>query len=371
MTTGYVWHELYGWHDTGTYAGLVPASLISQPYQHFESPESKQRFHSLVEVSGLAPHLTRIFPEPANDEDILRVHTPQHLARIKAESAQPKGGDAGDGTSPFGHEGFAIAALAAGGSIAALNSVLDGTVQNSYALVRPPGHHARPETGMGFCIFSNAAIAIRHAQAKNPDLRVATVDWDVHHGNGTQAAFVTDPSVLTISLHQDDLFPRGSGSLAERGEGAGSGYAINAPLPAGTGNGGYLHAMATIVVPALRRFKPDVIVVPSGFDASCFDPLGRMSVTAAGYRAMTRVLMDIADEVCAGRIMMTHEGGYSPTYVPICGVTVLSEMSGVPVDVIPEVYAGFDTMPAHELSPWQAALIEEVRVAHALPAVAG
>lgn len=366
MTTGYVWHELYGWHDTGTYAGLLPPNLVSQPYQHFESPESKQRFHSLVEVSGLAQHLVRIEPMPATDEDILRVHTPEHLARIKAESALPKGGDAGDGTSPFGQQGYEIAALAAGGSIAALNAVLDGTVTNAYALVRPPGHHARPETGMGFCIFANASIAIRHAQATKPELRVVTVDWDVHHGNGTQAVFYDDPSVLTISLHQDDLFPRSSGTTLERGEGAGEGYSINVPLPAGTGNGGYLHALTEVVVPAIRRFRPDVIVVPSGFDASAFDPLGRMSVTASGYRAMTRVLMDVADEVCGGRIMMTHEGGYSPTYVPLCGVSVLSEMSGADVDVIHEILAGFDTMPEHALAPWQAEAIAAARTAAGL-----
>lgn len=366
MTTGYVWHELYGWHDTGTNAGLLPGSLVMQPYLHFESPESKQRFHSLVEVSGLAEHLVRLVPEPATDEDILRVHTPEHLARIKVESDSMRGGDAGDGTSPFGHQGFHIAALAAGGAIAALDAVLAGTVDNAYALVRPPGHHARPETGMGFCIFGNASIAIRRAQATNPDLRVVTVDWDVHHGNGTQAAFVDDPSVLTISLHQDDLFPRNSGAISERGQGAGEGYAINIPLPAGTGNGGYLATMTEVVVPAVRRHRPDVIVVPSGFDASCFDPLGRMSVTADGYRAMTRVLMDVAAEVCDGRIMMTHEGGYSPTYVPLCGVSVLSELSGVPVDVIPPLYAGFDTMPEHALSGAQANVLADVVAAHGL-----
>lgn len=353
MATGYVWHELYGWHDTGTNAGLLPPSLVMQPYHHFESPESKQRFHSLVEASGLADHLTRITPREATDEEILAVHTPDHLARIKAESDSPKGGDAGDGVSPFGPQGFHIAALAAGGAIAALDAVLDGTVTNAYALIRPPGHHARPENGMGFCIFANAAIAIKKAQADNPDLRVATVDWDVHHGNGTQAAFYDDPSVLTISVHQDDLFPRDSGSIDERGEGAGEGYAINVPLPAGTGNGGYRYALEEVVVPALRRFKPDVIVVPSGFDASCFDPLGRMSVTASGFRDMTRILMDVAAETSAGRIMMTHEGGYSPTYVPLCGVSVLSEMSGVYVDVIGELLAGFDTMPEHTMNSVQ------------------
>lgn len=350
MATGYVWHELYGWHDTGTNAGLLPPSLVMQPYAHFESPESKQRFHSLVEASGLSAHLTRITPREATDEEILRVHTPEHLQRIKRESDSPKGGDAGDGVSPFGPQGFHIAALAAGGAITAIDAVLNGTVTNAYALIRPPGHHARPENGMGFCIFANAAIAIKHAQAQNPDLRVATVDWDVHHGNGTQAAFYDDPSVLTISLHQDDLFPRGSGSIDERGEGSGEGFAINVPLPAGTGNGGYAYAMERVVVPALERFEPDIIVVPSGFDASCFDPLGRMSVTAAGFRQMTRTLMDAAQGSARGRIMMTHEGGYSPTYVPLCGVSVLSEMSGVDVDIIHELLAGFDTMPEHTMN---------------------
>ena len=367
MATGYVWHELYGWHDTGTNAGLLPGNSTSlQPYLHFESPESKQRFASLVEVTGLGAHLTRIEPSPATDEDILRCHTPEHLARIAAESDHPRGGDAGDGTSPFGHRGIDIARLAAGGSIAALNAVLDGTVQNAYALVRPPGHHARPETGMGFCMFGNAAIAVAHARAKNPDLRVVTMDWDVHHGNGTEAIFYDSPDVLTISIHQDSLFPPDSGPISAMGEGAGLGYAMNVPLPAGTGNEGYLHALTEAVVPAIRRFNPDVIVIPSGFDASCFDPLGRMAVTASGYRQMTRVMLDVAAEVCDGRLMMTHEGGYSPTYVPICGVTVLSEMSGVPVDVIGDLYAGFDDKPESRLTDAQRAVVAEVRAAHGL-----
>ncbi|MFM7146435.1 MAG: class II histone deacetylase, partial [Actinomycetales bacterium] len=300
--------------------------------------------------------------------DILRVHTADHVQRIKDESATLRGGDAGDGTSPFGPQGYQIAALAAGGSIAALTAVLNGHVTNAYALVRPPGHHARPETGMGFCIFANAAIAIKHAKLANPELRVATVDWDVHHGNGTQAVFYSDPSVLTLSVHQDDLFPRNSGRVEERGEGAGLGYAVNLPLPAGTGNGGYEYAFQQVVIPALRQFQPDVIVVPSGFDASCFDPLGRMSVTASGFRRLTRMLMDVADEVCGGRIMMTHEGGYSATYVPLCGVSVLSEMSGVPVDVIHELYASFDTMPEQVLSDGQRSAVDVVAQVVAVPA---
>ena len=367
MTTGFVWHELYGWHDTGTNAGLLPGnSTNQQPYLHFESPESKQRFASLVEVSGLSSHLTRITPVIASDEDILRCHTPEHLARLKAESEQPRGGDAGDGTSPFGHKGLDIARLAAGGAIAALEAVLAGDVDNAYALVRPPGHHARPETGMGFCMLGNAAIAVARVRAANPDLRVVTMDWDVHHGNGTQAIFWEDPNVLTISLHQDGLFPPNSGHVTERGAGAGEGYAMNVPLPAGTGNGGYLHALTEAVVPAIRRYRPDVIVIPSGFDASCFDPLGRMAVTAHGFRAMARVMLDVAAEVCDGRLMLTHEGGYSPTYVPLCGVSVLSEMSGVPVDVIPELYLSFDDKPESALTDAQREAVKVARAAHGL-----
>lgn len=367
MTTGYVWHELYGWHDTGTNAGLLPGdNAMLQPYLHFESPESKQRFASLVEVSGLAAHLVRIEPKPATDEDILRCHTPEHLARLEADSTDPRGGDAGDGTSPFGYRGLEIARLAAGGSIAALEAVLSGAVTNAYALVRPPGHHARPETGMGFCMLGNAAIAVARAQAEHPGLRVVTMDWDVHHGNGTQAIFWEDPSVLTISLHQDQLFPADSGFLHERGEGAGEGACLNIPLPAGTGNGGYLHALTEVVLPAIQRFSPDVIVIPSGFDASCFDPLGRMAVTADGYRAMTRIMMDVAAEVCEGRLMLTHEGGYSPTYVPICGVTVLSELSGVEVNVIHPLYRTFDEKPECLLNDAQRNAVAAARDAHGL-----
>lgn len=367
MSTGYVWHELYGWHDTGTRAGLLPGdSTAIQPYLHFESPESKQRFASLVEVSGLSKHLVHIDPMPATDEDILRCHTSEHLERLKIDSEDPRGGDAGDGASPFGFKGLDIARLAAGGSIAALEAVLDGTVTNAYALVRPPGHHARPENGMGFCMLGNAGIAIAHAKAKRPDLRVVTMDWDVHHGNGTQAIFWEDSSVLTISLHQDGLFPANSGGLDERGGGAGEGYAMNIPLPAGTGNGGYLHALTEAVVPAIRRFNPDVIVIPSGFDASCFDPLGRMAVTAKGYREMTRIMLDVADEVCDGKVMMTHEGGYSPTYVPLCGVTVLSEMSGVPVDIIHPLYETFDDKPEGALTDSQRQAVQAAKAAAGL-----
>jgi acetoin utilization deacetylase AcuC-like enzyme len=326
MTTGWLSHELYMWHDTGASAGVMPPGLGVQPGTPYENPESKRRFRNLVEVSGLIDHLKVLKPRPATEDEIERVHTRAHIEKIKAMSAVG-GGDASY-LSPFGRGSFEIALLSAGGAICALDAVMRGEVKNAYALVRPPGHHAVPDLGMGFCLFGNVGVAIRHAQASYGLKRIATVDWDVHHGNGTQAMFYRDPSVLTISLHQDNLFPADSGGCEENGEAEGKGYNINIPLPPGCGNGAYLDAMRRVVIPALARYKPELIVVPSGFDASGVDPLGRMMVSSDGYRDMTRLLLTAADELCGGKLVMMHEGGYSESYVPYCGLAVLEEMSG-------------------------------------------
>lgn len=366
MTTGYVWNELYGWHDTGTAAGHVFPSTTVQPYQHFESAETKVRFASLVEVSGLAKDLVRIPAIPATEEDLLRVHSSDYIARIKAESLNPKGGDAGDGESPFGHGGYDIAALAAGGAIEALRAVINGTVDNAYALIRPPGHHAIPSTGMGYCIFANAAIAIENVRATMGVERVAVVDWDVHHGNGTQEIYYSDPNVLSISIHQDNLYPTDSGFIDDIGDKSAAGSVINIPLPAGSGNGAYVETLEKVVLPAIRKFNPDVIVVASGFDASATDPLGRMLVTASGYRQLTEMLLAVADEVCEGKVMMTHEGGYSPTYVPYCGLAVLEAMSGVKTDIVDPFGPGFERLPDQALTEVQASRIAQAVGIHGL-----
>lgn len=329
-----MWHERFAWHDTGTSAGLVPAGGMVQPYLHFESPESKARMASLVEVSGLSQHLDRLPLQPASDDDLLRIHTAAHVQRLRTESLSKHGGDAGDEHSPFGPGSFEIAQLAVGGTIAAVEAVLSGRTRNAYALVRPPGHHAVRETGLGFCMLANIPIAVQKARVADPGLRVAVVDFDVHHGNGTQAIYYDDPNTLTISLHQDRLFPVASGLIDERGESAGFGYCINVPLHAGSGNGTYLAAFEQVVVPALRAFAPDLIVVASGFDAASMDPLGSMTVTTVGFSAMARMLVEVADDVCGGRLVMSHEGGYSPVYVPYCGLVVLEAMSGVNTGVV-------------------------------------
>jgi acetoin utilization deacetylase AcuC-like enzyme len=357
VTTGYVWQEIYAWHNTGNGGRLAAPQFAMQPHDNFESPESKSRMAALVEVSGLLEELVRIRPRPATEDDLLRVHTAEHIESIRAQSLAG-GGDAGDGASPFGAGSFEIACMAAGGTIAATEAVLTGTVVNAYALVRPPGHHAVRETGMGFCIFANVAVAIEWARATHGTRKVAVVDLDVHHGNGTQSIFESDPDVLTVSLHQDSLFPADSGTLGERGVGPGDGSVLNVPLPAGSGNGAYVDAMANVVVPALRAFHPEIIFVASGFDAGALDPLAHMVVTSSGYREMTRLLMQVADELCGGRLVLSHEGGYSPIYVPYCGLAVLEELSGHSTGVIDPYEPTFLRLPAQATTEAQRAVID-------------
>jgi acetoin utilization deacetylase AcuC-like enzyme len=185
------------------------------------------------------------------------------------------------------------------------------------------------DEGMGFCVFNNAVVAARQAQRVHGVDRVLIVDWDVHHGNGTQAAFWADPSVLFVSVHQDDLYPPGWGAAVQVGIGEGEGYTVNIPLPAGTGNRGYAEAFETIVVPIARQFDPDLIIVSAGQDASVYDPLARMSLTLAGYRAMTEAMMAVAAECCDGRLVITQEGGYAPHYAPYCSATVAQTLVGL------------------------------------------
>ncbi|MDH5451718.1 MAG: class II histone deacetylase [Paracoccaceae bacterium] len=355
MPTGFVFHELYLWHDTGSPALYVPAGLTVQPGENAENPETKRRMKNLLDVAGLTEHLTALKPRPASDVELARLHTEEHIANIRAISAAG-GGEASEGT-PFGAGSFEIGKLAAGGAMVAVEAVLSGEVRNAYALIRPPGHHALANLGMGFCLFANAALAIIHGRKTKGLGRVAVVDWDVHHGNGTEAAFYDDPETLAISLHQDNLFPLGSGSIEARGQGAGFGANLNIPLPPGSGDGAYLAAFDQVVIPALMRFRPDLIVVASGFDASAADPLGRMMVTSDGYRKMTALLMSAADTLCNGRIVMTHEGGYSAAYVPYCGLAVLEEMSGIMTGVKDPFLADFANFGQQALQPHQAAAI--------------
>jgi acetoin utilization deacetylase AcuC-like enzyme len=291
-----------------------------------ENPETKRRLRNLIEVTGLTRQLSMRGAEPATRDDLLRVHPEHYLSAFKAAS-DTGGGELGLRT-PFGAGGYEIAALSAGLAKAAFRSVLTGEVGNAYALSRPPGHHCTADFPNGFCLLNNIAVAIRAAQAEGLVRRVAVVDWDVHHGNGTEAIFWNDPEVLTISLHQDRNYPLDTGGVEAMGGPDAPGSNLNLPLPPGCGQAIYLHAMDRVVLPALTRFKPDAIIVACGYDAAAIDPLGRMLCTAETFRAMTRQMIEAADRLCDGRLTLVHEGGYSEVYVPFCGHAVLEELSG-------------------------------------------
>ena len=331
-STGFVWHEKYMWHDTGNALGVLPVSGDFQPWIHFENPDTKRRLKNLMDAYGFTDKLKTIEPFSASVEQICRVHTPEYLDHIKQLSAD-KGGNAGE-SAPFGPGSYEIALLATGGVIAAGNAILDNDIRNAYALVRPCGHHAEADQGRGFCIFYNVAIAAKEFLLRDSINKIAVVDWDVHHGNGTEAAFYKDPSVLTISLHEDSLYPYNTGSISDHGEGEGEGFNINIPLPPGCGGGAYKEAFASIVMPALNLFQPDMILVANGLDASTWDPLGHMMLLSNHYRYMAAELVNAANALCDGRLLVCHEGGYSAGYVPFCGIAIMEALSGEESGVI-------------------------------------
>jgi acetoin utilization deacetylase AcuC-like enzyme len=352
--TRFVWHERFMWHITPAAAGSIAAGGYVEPDVHIENPASKRRLRNLIEVTGLMEQLVQIKARPATDVEILRVHTEAYVDRLRNLS-EIGWGEAGE-FAPVGKDSFPIALLSAGGCIAAADAVMDGLVANAYALVRPPGHHAERDRGRGFCLLANAAITVEHVRRVRGLKRIAMVDWDVHHGNGAQSIYYEDPNVLTISLHQDGIYPVDSGALTENGAGAGIGSCINIPLPPGSGHGAYLAAFSQVVLPALTRFQPDMIIVPCGFDASALDPMARQMAHSETYRSMTRSLKSAANEWCAGRMVMCHEGGYSPTYVPWCGLAVIEELSDLRTDAV-DPYQYVASWPGQDLKPAEAEVI--------------
>lgn len=353
--TGWIVHETFFWHDTGTGVGPLPAGGWLEPMDHIESPAPKRRIANLVAASGLGERLVTVAPRPATRAELEAVHTVRHIEDIEAQAATGRG-DAGDGGSPFGRESFRIARLGAGAAVVAVEQVAAGALDNAYVLNRPAGHHALADSGYGFCIFNNAAIAARAAQRLG-HARVVILDWDVHHGNGAEEIFAADPSVLTISIHQDGAFPPGSGPLTSRGSGAGFGANLNVPLPPGSGVAAYEAVMERVVVPAIDRFEPDFVIVASGLDANGWDPLARQMMHSEGFGSITRTIREAAERWCGGRLVMTHEGGYQPAVVPFCGHAILEELSGVRTEVVDPFVAAIEAY-GQQLRPHQGEAID-------------
>lgn len=363
-TTGLVFHERYLWHDAGPHGSVIPAGGFVEPGPHAESPERVRRIKGLVEVSGLGEKLVHLRPRDATRAELERFHAGSYIDSVKAQSDAGRG-DAGF-YAPIGPSSYEIAVLAAGGCLAAVDAVVAGEVDNAYALVRPPGHHAIADTGMGSCIFSNAALAAMHAREAHGIERVAVIDWDAHHGNGTQEAFWDDPSVLTVSLHQASCFPPGSGGADELGGVGAEGTNVNVPLPPGSGTGAFAATFERVVVPALDRFRPGLVIVACGFDSSAWDAHARLMLHSEAYRAMTRDMLGVADRHGEGRLVVVHEGGYAPAYAAFLGLSVLEELSGIRTEVddpFLEIFLGYGYQ---ELQPHQEAVIAEAERLHGL-----
>jgi acetoin utilization deacetylase AcuC-like enzyme len=294
---------------------MTDALLLSDPRffrhrssaYHPERPERLEAAHAAVERcrTGAGLSFTAVAPRQATAEELARVHDPKFVAWL--ENLRGKEGYV-DADTYVGPDSIEVAGLAAGGTVALVDALIDGPVKRGLALVRPPGHHARPGHAMGFCLLNNVAVAAAHARARGLE-RVAIVDWDVHHGNGTQEAFYGDPNVLYVSTHQFPFYP-GTGAVLETGEGEGKGFTVNVPLTAGGGDAVYRGAFERVIVPVLEEYKPDLVLVSAGFDASARDPLAEMALTNDAFGWMARELRKVADKTAQGRIALVLEGGY-------------------------------------------------------------
>ena len=311
----------------------LPVSLVLIHSERFAEhqtppghPERPERAEALDAVAGRwRSRVEVVEPRAATHDQLARVHDAAYLRRMAEIAGKPAALDADTYTSPESHE---IALLAAGAVVDAVERVMAGPGRAAAALVRPPGHHAERNRAMGFCLFNNPAIGAAHARALGAN-KVAIVDYDVHHGNGTQHVFERDPHVLYVSTHQFPYYP-GTGAADEIGVDAGRGFTVNLPLEAGAVDEDYQAAFAGVVMPVLRQFAPDLVIVSAGFDAHERDPLGGMRVTTPAFGAMTSELKAIADECCEGRIVVVTEGGYDLTALAGSLDAALEALNGAP-----------------------------------------
>jgi acetoin utilization deacetylase AcuC-like enzyme len=284
--------------------------LHAPPFEHPESPERLAAVTEHLAARGLLGKMVAVTPDYADEADIALVHDPEYLRKIEAGCRR------GDLTldaedTYLNRHSYTIALLSAGGAIAGAEAVITGKARRAFCAIRPPGHHADSGTGMGFCLLNNIAVAARYLQARHGVSRIFIVDWDVHHGNGTQRIFLEDPSVYFFSIHEHPsfLYP-GTGRRWETGKGAGEGTTLNAPMAPGAGDAEYRMAFEQMLRPAIEAFRPEILLVSAGFDAHRDDPLADMQLTDEGFRFMTRFVAEMADRHCGGKLVSVLEGGY-------------------------------------------------------------
>ncbi|MFO7696630.1 MAG: histone deacetylase [Anaerolineae bacterium] len=312
MSVGYVYHPIYLEHITGIHPEN-PARLVAT----MEHLRHSGHLHRLVNIPAF----------PASVQDLERVHSERMITLVANLSA--RGGGRIDVETLVSRRSYEAALYAAGGTIAAVQSCLDGSVESAFALVRPPGHHATPRQSMGFCLFNNVAIAAKWAQQVAGVGRVCIVDFDVHHGNGTDDLFDTDATVFYVSLHQYPLFP-GTGDWRRPTHVRGPDNNLNIPLPAETGDDGYRRIFQALVEPAVQRFRPDLILVSAGYDAHWSDPLATLQLSLSSYRYVTESLLALSRELCPGRLAFTLEGGYDLDVLAHGVETTFAALLGIP-----------------------------------------
>lgn len=294
MDVGLVYHADYLKHHAGA--------------QHPERPDRLEAVMQALEIGGCAHHLLPIASDIDVEGWIAKVHDPDHLRLVQA--ACQRGRAALDPDTIVCQESFDVALKAVAGTLAAADAVIDGTFAHVFCAVRPPGHHATTQRAMGFCLFNNVAVLTRYLQQHHGLDNILIIDWDVHHGNGTQHIFENDPSVLYFSVHQYPFYP-GTGAATETGSGRGEGYTMNAPLPAGTGDDVYTAIFERQLKPRALEYRPDCVLISAGFDAHYADPLAQMQVTEAGYRQLTSIVNEIAASCSQNRLISVLEGGYN------------------------------------------------------------
>ncbi len=329
MVAAVCWDDRFATHDMGRGGLYLPVGDLIEDDIFVDNVQRIVRTRNLLRAAGLDQVLRFVQPEPATVDDIARVHSPEHIDRMRRVSAAG-GGDAGGGYTPMDARSYDLALLSAGSALTATDLALSEGHSAAHAMLRRSGHHAWRDSGYGFCIFNNCAIAAARARAVHGLERVAIVDIDAHHGNGSEAIFLDDPSVLTISIHQDRSFPVETGGVETVGQGDGAGFNVNVNLPAGTGDPGYLDAVDRIVVPILHEYRPQLLIVACGVDASVFDPMARLSLTAQGFAGIAGRLAATADATCDGRIVSVQEGGYSPVYSPFCWLAFIETIVQLP-----------------------------------------
>ncbi len=302
-----------------------PLCLEHDAGDHPESPDRLRAIVALLEASGLSSRLEAIGARDATLEDLTLVHTPEHVERIREMAAS--GGRWADPDTWVGPRSYDAAVLAVGGTLAAVDAVMAGRVRSAFCALRPPGHHATPSRAMGFCLFNQVAIAAQHLIARHGLERVAILDIDVHHGNGTQDAFYRRGDVLYVSTHQYPFYP-GTGHFRETGEGPGAGATVNLPLPQGARDGDIRRVVEEVAAPVVRRFRPQFILVSAGFDAHYADPLAGLELSVDGYGWLMATAKALAEEFCGGRLVAVLEGGYHLTALPWCVRRTLETLLG-------------------------------------------